>query len=84
MAIKIRCNNPECRTVIDCPEESAGQVIECEQCGKKLKVPARTLGEYKIVRELGKGGMGSVYEAIQTKLNRQVASTGISSPITSC
>lgn len=30
-------------------------------------------GEFKIVRELGRGGMGIVYEAIQTSLNRRVA-----------
>jgi serine/threonine protein kinase len=33
----------------------------------------RTLGEFEIVRELGRGGMGIVYEATQTKLGRRVA-----------
>ena len=33
----------------------------------------RTLGEFKIVRRLGKGGMAEVYLAEQTSLNRQVA-----------
>ncbi len=35
--------------------------------------PGTRLGVYSVTAQIGQGGMGEVYQATDTKLNRQVA-----------
>ena len=54
--------------------------------------PKRHVGRYQIMRQIGRGGMATVYLARQTQLERNVAlkelstfhATRLSSPIVSC
>ncbi|APZ91098.1 WD40 repeat domain-containing serine/threonine protein kinase [Fuerstiella marisgermanici] len=45
---------------------------DADSNSRKFQHPKR-LGDYRIVREIGRGGMGIVYEAVQESLNRRVA-----------
>ncbi len=71
---------PDRRLLVQAHPELATELEAClagiefihQATGPATDLPA-SLGEFRIIRELGRGGMGVVYEAEQTPLRRVVA-----------
>ena len=79
MPTTVLCTNLECGTQLDCPDEYAGKKARCPECKTVVEVPAPSqeqihmLGEFRLIKKIGQGGMGVVYEAVQVRLGRPVA-----------
>lgn len=77
MQITFQCTKCEARLEIDA--DSTGAEIACPTCGTSLVVPRKglepgtTIGGFKLVKLIGRGGMGEVYLARQLSLDRMVA-----------
>ena len=75
----MRFQCPQCHAVLELEDGQPGELVQCDQCLTPVAFPSSPtapgaiLGEFVIVRELGQGGMGTVYLAHQLTLDRDVA-----------
>src|SRR5262245_57757438 len=64
---------PALEALVDLGESAAQEPFRRASTPGMSDQAPKVLGDYRIVREIGRGGMGVVYEAEQRSLNRRVA-----------
>ncbi len=70
---------PKCGVEIEADEVAAGSVSQCPSCEFPVMIPmpgikaGKKIGGYEIIRRLGAGGMGEVWLARQTAMDRKIA-----------
>src|ERR1041384_7229211 len=52
---------------------NSGEWSSADESGRQGPRPGMQIGPYRLESQIGEGGMGSVYRALDTKLNRPVA-----------
>ncbi len=80
---------PNCGVELEAEESVAGSVLQCPGCSSCVMVPmpgikpGMKISGYEIIRRLGIGGMGEVWLANQTAMDRKVALKILSPALTS-